>query len=348
MLTTGEATEHETRGPPGPLGSFLAAVPSRRTRLAVAVAIGALFAAHTLGIAGSGVSDLDQILFAARAVLRGENPYLLVGPGRAFQWPWELFYPLPAAIVVAPLTLLSTVAARAVFIGLSSAALAYAVSADGWHRMPLFASASMLSAAEIVQWSPLLTASALLPALGMFLVAKPNVGLALWVARPSRAAAIGGAVLLIGSALLFPWWPRAWLQAATHGEHFRAPVAFLPYGPLLLLALLRWRRPEARLLLALGCLPHNVVLYEALPLFLIPATVGESITLALLSQVVMTLTMLRGPHGFAEYLHVTSPLVVLLLYLPCLVMILRRGPETPADPARSRRARGVISEERAG
>ena len=63
-----------------------------------------------------------------------------------------------------------------------------------------------------------------------------------------------------------------------------APVTYVTAGgPLILLALLRWRRPEARLLVALGCIPHTTMLYEALPLFLVARRWQEGVLLAALS-----------------------------------------------------------------
>ena len=64
--------------------------------------------------------------------------------------------------------------------------------------------------------------------------------------------------------------------------HIRPPLLYWG-GPLMLLALLRWRRPEARLLAALSCVPHTPELYESLYLFLVPASMWQGALLAALN-----------------------------------------------------------------
>src|SRR5215207_5028160 len=71
-------------------------VPTR-TRLLLSVGIGVALgwkAART-AMANDMPRDFDQLWFAARALLAGQNPYHLVGPGRSFPWEFPLFYPLP-------------------------------------------------------------------------------------------------------------------------------------------------------------------------------------------------------------------------------------------------------------
>ena len=107
----------------------------------------------------------------------------------------------------------------------------------------------------------------------------------------------------------------------------RTPL-LTPLGPLVLLGLLRWRRPEARLLMALACVPQTLVLYMTVPLFLIPATAGESLTLVALSWAaqVITFTMPTKPPR-PEFYTDSAWVIVTLMYIPCLVMVLRRRNE---------------------
>ena len=79
--------------------------------------------------------------------------------------------------------------------------------------------------------------------------------------------------LLACSLVLWPTWPIAWREALkTATQH--APIVTRPGGFLLLLAALRWKRPEARWLLATALVPGNPAAYDALPLLvLLPATV---------------------------------------------------------------------------
>ena len=127
-------------------------------------------------------------------------------------------------------------------------------------------SASFLNAVILGQWSPFLTALAVLPVLGVAWAAKPSIGAAMFAAFPSRRGVMA-ALLLVGLSLVIaPTWPWRWWSILFHGP--QAIPILRPAGFLLLLALLRWQLPEARLLLALGCVPQTIGLYDTLPLFL--------------------------------------------------------------------------------
>jgi hypothetical protein len=111
-----------------------------------------------------------------------------------------------------------------------------------------------------------------------------------------------------------------------------------PGGVLLLLALIRWRAPEARLLAVMACVPHTLALYESLPLFLIPARKWDAYALAILTYVAFFLTELPPSGGSA--LGATPeqrwPFMLVLVYLPVLLMVLRPrhstdDPHTPLD-----------------
>jgi hypothetical protein len=117
------------------------------------------------------------------------------------------------------------------------------------------------------QWSPLVAAAFLLAPLGVVCGDKPTVGLATILAAPTQRAqviaALLGAILLVVSLVLAPRWPSAWIDATRPAPHMSSPVAHWRVGgPLLLLALLRWRRPEARWLAALACVPQSTLPYE--------------------------------------------------------------------------------------
>lgn len=306
--------------------------PPLRVRILVALVIGVASAvAITERVATNHRGgDFDQLWFSARALWAGQNPYLLVGPGLAFNWNWPLFYPATAIVAVSPLAPFPLVLARALFVGGSAALLAYGITRESWARMPLFLSASFLFAVSAAQWSPLLTAAACTPALAFIVAAKPNLGLAVIAKGPSagplRYAAAGSVVLFLVSFALLPSWPGEWL-ALVHEGSFAAPITH-PAGFALALATLRWRRPDARLLLALACIPHTTLLYAALPLFLIPVTVAESALLAVLSW--MTLAgwhyLIQGV-SYADGVTLSARLELALLYLPCLLMVLRRPNE---------------------
>lgn len=342
MTTAGAVAREEAGAPPPPP---VEARPGRRPRAAIALTIGLLAAGLSLALAARPGyrADFDQVWSAASALLGGANPYTAVGPGLAFDWPFPLYYPMPAVLLAAPLALLPLSLARALFVGGSSALLAYLVTRDGYGRLPIFLSGPFLMSVTAAQWSPLLTAAYLLPALAWMTVAKPNLGAVLAVASPTGrfavVAALGGAALAGASFLVQPTWAADWLLAFRGAPHFVPPVMHLA-GPVILLALLRWRRPEARLLLGLACVPHTTLAYEALPLLLVARRFRETLVLAALSAVAYAAQMplhhripitsglsLVGETRYGEYVYHVGTVLIVLMYLPALVLVLRRPNE---------------------
>jgi hypothetical protein len=159
------------------------------------------------------------------------------------------------------------------------------------------------------------------------LVVKPTIGMALWLYKPYWQAVLGGALLVVFSLLVRPEWPIEWIHTFGAGRHIHGPITSLG-GPLVLLALLRWRRPEARLLVALACVPHTTLLYETLPLFLVPASWSESLLLVVLNWAAQIVVITLQPYpSLVERARMSATVSVALLYLPCLIMILRRPNE---------------------
>ncbi len=256
---------------------------------------------------------------AARALLAGQDPYQVIRGGGPYPFNAPLFYPLPAALLAAPFAPLRPEIAGALFVGLSSALLAWGVLRECPHRLPLFASAPFVQAAILGQWSPIATAAALIPTLQFIAAAKPTVGLAAWLYRPSWRGIIGGVILLVASLIVLPNWPMEWLHATAGTARYRGPATTL-LGCFLLLGLLRWRRREGRLFVALSLVPQLPVFYDQLLLWLIPSTLARSLALTAVSWV-----------GYlAWYPHHTSPAqneiafpwMVFTLYAPALVLLL--------------------------
>ena len=295
-------------------------------------------------------SDFAQLWYGARALLGGENPYLAVGPGRAFDWNAPLLYPMPAVLLAVPLSMLSLPVATSLFTGLGAFALALAVTRVGIGGLVALGSLAYLYALEVAQWSPLLAGAALVPWLGFVLVAKPTVGLALFAYRPTWQAAAGCAALLALSFVVAPGWLHDWLDAVRDGASValvtdtgsgtadvavgRRPSAW-PYvaplarsaGPLLLLALLRWRRPEARLLLALALVPQTPLLYETVPLFLVARTRQQVMALVALSFAAFLLIRFGTFDSVQAWYDRSGEAILWCLYLPCLALVLRRPNE---------------------
>jgi hypothetical protein len=205
------------------------------------------------------------------------------------------------------------------------------LSGLGLRFLLVLASAPILNATVSGQPSALLLAATLLPVLGGLLVVKPTIGLALAVYRPSWPMMAGGAVLLATALLVQPTWPADWLAALARNPfmgQYVAPV-FIGPGALCLLAALRWRRPEARLLVALSCLPQNYFFYEQLYLGLCARTRWELLAYAVWSWIVHLASLAGAPDRAtaAQFSELYGPYVVWGLYLPCLLMVMRRPNE---------------------
>lgn len=313
---------------------------SRQVRLGVAAVVALLtMLLHAVGTASAGYTgDLDQVWHAARAVLAGLDPY--AEAGNQAEWGFPLYYPLPAILAALPLALLPLALARTLFIGLSTFLLAYALTREGPHRLWIFMSGAFLGAVAATQWSPLMTAALLLPLLAPLLVVKPNLGLAFAAAGPGRtfylAGLAGGGTLLAVSFAVDPLWVGRWWQAIQVAPHINPPV-LLPGGFLVLAALLRWRRWDARLLVGMACVPHTTLAYEALPLLLIARGRAQTMLLSGLSLLVLvaqfawdTRLPLDDPgalDAFASWARSVGTLSVWLLYLPATIIVLRRREE---------------------
>jgi len=313
--------------------------PSRRSRALLALSAGVLSGIRAfIWLTGESKSrDFDQVWYAARALFAGRNPYAEIGPGLPFDWPAYFFYPLNAPLLAAPLAVLSRPLAGVLFAAMASALFVWAATRRSLAPAVVITSASAAFAAEAIQWSPLLGAAFGIPWLGVVLSAKPTIGLAIFAARPSMWAVAGGVVLALVGLVLLPTWPSDWLSAVRHtslltagGTPYMAPILSVG-GAFTLLLLARWRRPEARLVLALACVPQTTLLYETVPLFLVPQTLVEGGVLWLGSWLVVLWQSLNAPFA-SELARFTSSNLAIgwLLYLPCTVIILRRPNVGPA------------------
>ena len=271
--------------------------------------------------------DFAQVWYASRVLLAGGNPYDAIGPGRAFAWPWPFYYPLPAAVATLALAPLPAPWAIALFMAAGVSLFAWAITEHGMEPAVGLASASVLFAIEAAQWSPLLAASLVIAPVGIFLVCKPNIGAAIFCGLPSRWAVGGGLTLLAVSFVFLPPWLTSWRAAAAVPNAFTAPLLF-PGGIFVLLSLARWRRPEARLLVALACVPQTTLLYETVPLFLIPRTIREAALLTIASYGVAFYTARYGAaQNYAQWVLVSGRTSTLALYLPATGMVLLRSNE---------------------
>lgn len=289
-------------------------------------------------------SDLDQLWYAARALLHGADPYLAVGPGRAFPWEWPLFYPLPAVMLVVPFSLFPLTLARVAFAVVASAALGYAVGARWRILWPMLLSTAYYLAISRNQFAPFILAAIWIPALGFVVAAKPNIGLLAFAAQRRRGAvliALLAAGLGLVSVLIRPSWPGEWLAIVRTLPNQQIAV-LQPLGVLLLASLILWKTADGRLLLAASLVPQTPSLYDVLPLFAVCRTLRQTLVLAAFTHVLQLVLLARGPYpSYEAGYEMLARLDVWLALLPALVIGLwnhRGGTPTLADVSTGARA----------
>jgi hypothetical protein len=314
------------------------AAPQLRTRitfaLIVAIAAVAILAFDSVA-RPDAVPDFDHLWFAARAMLDGRDPYQLIGPGREYNWPWLLYYPLTAPSSILPLALLPLSIARALYVAVPTGLLAFLLTRDGFGRLPLLVSGAFLYSVKTAQWGPVVLCALMLPWFGFFCAAKPNLGIGTLAGARSLPAlarmVAGAAVLVILSLIMQPQWPRRWLDVIAQAPQPLSALSLIG-GPILLLALLRWRRWEARMLLVFALVPQTSGAVGTLPLLLVPRSFRAVTVLAILSYVPIFYAPQTG-QSIEQWAYRETFATLFAIYLPVLWIVLRMPNHGPL-PAR--------------
>ena len=282
---------------------------------------------------GDAHSDFDHVWYAARVLWAHGDPYAAIGPfpGASFRFQWPLYYPLTTVVAMLPLAALPLTVARALFVGVPAALLAWVLAGrEAWRPLGL-TSYGVIDALGAAQWSLLTTGAALTPMLGGLLALKPQAAVA-WILATLSPRLLRDVVLvgvaLLGVSLLFDagWIPR-WLATVATATHVR-PLIVRPLAWPLLFALARWRRLDARLLLALALVPGTPAPYELAPLVLVPRTRLEMLALVALTWIayrVQYALVVAAP--MAERVDVAQDALLLVVFLPALLMVWRHPNE---------------------
>jgi hypothetical protein len=313
-------------------------VPARIAVAILAGIAGGLYCYFSIRAAGGPrvADDFTWQWLAVRALAHGNDPYAVISAGGQYHLDQPYVYPLTTAIVAFPFARwLPPLEAAALWMAVSTALLAFAVTRHSYTGLLIFASMPFIWAVNSAQTSVIVAAGAVLPILGFMAALKPQIGIAALAYKPSRTAFIGVAAIGLISLAVNPTWPIEWIDILPHRVPgvYRIPVTVLG-GPLLLLAVLRWRLPEARLLLIMALVPQTMLFYDQLILWLIPKTKNEYMILGSLSMVAPLIASLALPRG-ADIRAVTqayAPVIVALIYLPCLILVLRRRVTPTPEP----------------
>jgi hypothetical protein len=267
-------------------------------------------------------ADFRWALHLANGLVSGKNPY---------DTPFEQ-YPLTAGFLALPFLHLAPELAAGLFYGISSAILALGLTRHGYRRLLTFLAYPYWAGLLTVQWSPIIAAGAFFPLLLPVTLAKPQIGLPVFLTRASLRGTVACILLLLLSLAIMPGWPHLWIAQTGHYEHF-IPLLLFP-GPLLLLALLCYRDRDAIFLLLAACMPQRWF-FDSFILWLIPKSRREIVWTVFFSWGAGVWRWYHVPHSFAQ----VGRWTVIFIYLPMLAVVLlrkkHRGTECESVPGGS-------------
>ena len=289
-----------------------------RWRFAVSAAIGlasGAFCWFLMKHLHQDAGDFHWALHLTVRVLSRQNPY---------DTPLEQ-YPLTAALFALPFVHLQPELAAALFWGVSSFFLAFGLTRHGYTRLLIFFAYPYWAGIITVQWSPIIAASAFFPWLLPATMAKPQVGLPVFLTRFSWRGLIACLVVVLVSLALMPRWLPLWLRQGQNYQHF-VPILVFP-GALLVLALLRYRNRDANFLFLSALMPQRWF-FDSFTLWLIPQSRREIIWTVFFSWGAGIWRWYHMPSSFTQ----VGRFTVIFLYLPMLAVVLLRRAQT-AGPA---------------
>ena len=252
-------------------------------------------------------ADFRWALHLAQRLVARQNPY---------DTPFEQ-YPLPAAFFALPFLRLKPEIAAGCFYGISTFFLALGLTRQNYGRLRIFLAYPYWAGLFTAQWSAMIAASAFFPVLLPATMMKPQLGLPVFLTRLSRRGVLACFVVAGLSLAVLPQWPLLWLRQAHYYDHF-TPLLVFP-GPLLLLALFRYRDRDAWLLLLAALMPQRWF-FDSFTLWLIPKSRREIVLTAGVSWGAGIWRWYHPPHSFSE----VGTWTVIFIYLPMLVVVLLR------------------------
>jgi hypothetical protein len=291
--------------------------PALRGRIAVSILVGVatgwfcFFLLHRLN---QGAADFSWAIHLAQKLLAHQNPY----DTRLEQ------YPLTAALFGLPFVRVTPEVAAGIFYGLSSGLLALGLTRAGYDRLLVFLAYPYWNGLLTAQWSTAITAAAFFPLFMPVAMAKPQLGVPVFLTRFSKRGLWACVAVCVFSFVVMPRWPRLWLGQAGNYQHFFA-ILVLP-GPLIALALLRWRDRDAWLLFLTSLMPQRWF-FDAFTLWLIPKTRREILVTVSFSWLSGIWRYYHAPTSYTQ----VGRWIVLSIYLPMLAIVLLRRREAEQD-----------------
>jgi hypothetical protein len=292
-----------------------------RKRLVISALIGivaGIFCCFLIRRMQQNAGDFRWALYLARHLVSHQNPY---------DTPDEQ-YPLPAAFVALPFLQFPPAIAAGMFYGLGAFFLTLGVTRNGLVRLRCFAAYPFWAGLLTAQWSVIIAASAFFPVLLPVTMAKPQVGLPVFLTFFTRRGFLLCVIVGALSLIVLPHWPWLWLGQTHYYEHF-IPLLVFP-GPLLLLALFRYRHRDSWLLLLSAFMPQRWF-FDSFTLWLIPKSRREFLFTVPISWAAGIWRWYHLPANFTQVGRVS----VLCFYLPMLVVLLLRPSVPVVDPTQA-------------
>jgi hypothetical protein len=231
-------------------------------------------------------------------------------------------YPLTAALLALPLSFLPDPLASGVFMALICGLLTWLiVNSDKPWRWIVLTSWPFVYSLFFGQWTPLVMCLWFTPLVLPVLLVKPQISLPLVLTtKPGWRGIVLTVALGVLSLVVAPKWPWIWLSQLSGYKGILPPFFALPLGPLMLLAMIRWRRREAWLLLLMSLMPQRVV-YDQLALLLVASNWRDLTFLSVISWFSLPALLYFGgwlslPGGWQLW-------ILAIHYIPALLVVLR-------------------------
>lgn len=284
------------------------------TKILLSVVIGLICGAlsYAYQYGESNAVDVFWSTQAATDLLHGQDPY------RHTPNATRIPYPLPAALVVIPLTVFPREWQAALFIFTITSMLVFVMIRDGaYWRLIILLSPSFFSTVAHTQWSLLLLILAYMPTAtiltGMAAI-KPHMALPVICSQGITTRKIlVPSVLVLCSLIIMPAWPWIWLSQLGTYRGF-IPALTAPLGPLLLLLFLQWPDKRSQYLSLLALMPQYPLFYDQLLVYYCATNARSTAGLVVAGWIALFVSV--------QYPPLTPMWLTLLLYIPTLVIIL--------------------------